>query len=188
MKKPGLVTRGRVFCLNPPAHQLASYVTSAALVGLVLRLTLKVDAMTYATRTDLEAAWSEQTVLRLAARDGDESGGVAEAAALAYADNLINAQLGVRFALPLPQVPPLLVSVGVDLAIDRLAATADMATDLVVERGKQARADLKAIAEGRMELGLPTRVLGSSTNAGPSVRPIVGPGGSKLFGPETRGL
>jgi phage gp36-like protein len=144
--------------------------------------------MTYATRLDLEAAWSEQTVLRLAARDGDETGGEAVNAALAFADNLINAQLGVRFALPLPQVPPLLVSVGVDLAIDRLAATADMATDLIIERGKQARADLKAIGEGKMELGLPTRVSGGAGSGGPSVRPIVGPGGSKLFGPETRGL
>jgi phage gp36-like protein len=146
--------------------------------------------MTYATRLDLEAAWSEQTVLRLASRDGDETGSAAVGAAISYATNVIDAQLGVRFALPLPVAPPLLVSIGVDLAIDRLAATADMATDLIIERGKQARADLKAIATGQMELGLPTRVVGGATGgtAGPSVRPIVGPGGSKLFGPETRGL
>jgi phage gp36-like protein len=144
--------------------------------------------MTYATRLDLEAAWGRETILRLASRDGDEMGDVAIGAALAFAGHLIDAQLGVRFALPLAVMPPLLVSVGVDLAIDRLAATADMATDLIVERGKQARADLKAIATGAMELGLPTRGVAGSGAAGPSVRPIVGPGGSKIFGPETRGL
>jgi phage gp36-like protein len=146
--------------------------------------------MTYATRLDLEASWGSDTILRLASRDGDSQGDVAVGAALAFAGHLIDAQLGVRFALPLAVSPPFLVSVGVDLAIDRLAATADMATDLIIERGKQARADLKAIGEGKMELGLPTRALagGSGATAGNSVRPIVGPGGSKLFGPETRGL
>jgi phage gp36-like protein len=148
------------------------------------------NIMTYATRLDLESAWGPDTILRLASRDGDSQGDTAVEAALAFSGHLIDAQLGVRFALPLAVSPPLLVSVGVDLAIDRLAATADMATDLIIERGKQARADLKAIAEGKMDLGLPTRVVGSGTSVatGNSVRPIVGPGGSKLFGPETRGL
>ena len=121
--------------------------------------------MTYATRLDLEAAWSSETILRLASRDGDEMGDVAIGAALAFSGHLIDAQLGVRFALPLAVSPPLLVSVGVDLAIDRLAATADMATDLILERGKQARADLKAIATGQMELGLPTRAVAGAERA-----------------------
>jgi phage gp36-like protein len=144
--------------------------------------------MTYATRLDLEKAWSSETVLRLAARDGDNNGNQGVASALDFAGALIDAQLGVRFALPLAVVPGLLVAIGVDLAIDRLAATADMSTEIIMERAKQARADLKAIGEGKMELGLPTRAVVGGTSQSNSARPIVGPGGSKLFGPQTRGL
>jgi phage gp36-like protein len=92
--------------------------------------------MTYATRLDLEKAWSSETVLRLAARDGDNNGNQGVASALDFAGALIDAQLGVRFALPLAVVPGLLVAIGVDLAIDRLAATADMSTEIIMERAK----------------------------------------------------
>lgn len=131
--------------------------------------------MTYATRDDLVAAYGEDAVVRLSVRDEDPDGAQAVARGLAHADGVIDAKLSVRFTLPLPTVPTVIATIAADLAVARMATTADLMTDEVTRREKNARRDLEEIATGRMNLGLPS--------AGPSdlPRPILGPGGQKLF-------
>lgn len=130
----------------------------------------------YATRDDLNEAFSADMVDRLAIRPGDEDGSQAVARALAYAGGLTDAALSVRFSLPLPAVPAVLVAINCDLAMARLAsADAASLTDDLKHREKQARADLAAIGDGRMNLGLP------SAHQGERPQPVVASTGGKLF-------
>jgi len=140
--------------------------------------------MDYCARDDLNSAFSADLVDRLAIRPGDEDGSEAVARAIAYAGGVIDAALSVRFTLPLPTVPALLRDIACDLAVPRLAsADVAMLTDDLKHREKQARADLKAISEGTMNLGLPT------TQEGQRPQPIVSSSGGKLFTRERlRGL
>ena len=138
----------------------------------------------YAGRADLVEAFGSDTVDRLSIRPEDEDGSEATARALTYADGLIDAALSVRFSLPLPAVPMILTAIACDLAMARLAsADAAQLTDDLKHREKQARADLTAIAEGRMNLGLP------SVHQGERPQPIVAATGGKLFTrPRLRGF
>lgn len=131
----------------------------------------------YATRDDLDRAYGQDMVDRLAIRTGDPDGSEAVARALEYAHGLIDARLSVRFALPIPQASPILTAIAVDLTIARLASGNDAVTvtDEIKDREKIARADLDRIADGKMNLGLVTLAEGERP------RPILGPGGSKLF-------
>lgn len=130
----------------------------------------------YAGRADLVEAFGSDNVDRLSIRPGDEDGSDAITRALAYAAGLIDAALSVRFSLPLPAVPTVLTAIACDLAMARLAsADAAQLTDDLKHREKQARADLTAIAEGRMNLGLP------SVHQGERPQPIVAATGGKLF-------
>lgn len=131
--------------------------------------------MTYATRDDLNAAFDQETVDRLASRPQDEDGAQAVARALSYAEGVANARLSVRFTLPLPETPTVLRDIVVDLAMARLASDATSLTDDLRAREKTARADLDKIADGRMNLGLP------SAGEGDRPQPIVGSTGGKLF-------
>ena len=130
----------------------------------------------YAARADLVEAFGSDTVDRLSISPGDEDGSEATARALTYAAGLIDAALSVRFSLPLPAVPTVLTAIACDLAMARLAsADAAQLTDDLKHREKQARGDLTAIAEGRMNLGLP------SLHQGERPQPIVASTGGKLF-------
>lgn len=134
--------------------------------------------MIYASRDDLVKAYGANAVTRVSVRDEDPDGSQTVAAALAYASSLIDAQLSVRFALPLAIVPALLITLCAELAVPYMANTADQMTEQFQKRADQARADLEAIAKGRMNLGLP------ALNADDSPRPVlaqVTPGRSKLF-------
>ncbi len=142
--------------------------------------------MTYATRDDLVTAYGQDMVDRLSIRMEDPDGSQTVARALNYSDGLIDAQLSVKFVLPLPVVPQLLVDVAVDLAIGRMADSPDIATDEIRRREERARADLKAMADGRMNLGLPAK--GPSDSPQPVLARIQG-GGDRLFTREDlRGL
>ncbi len=55
-----------------------------------------------------------------------------------------------------------MIDVCVDLAIDRMANSADQSTDIIRDRAKRARTDLREIAEGKMNLGLPPLIPGQS--------------------------
>lgn len=144
--------------------------------------------MAYATRADLVDAYGLETVERLSIRPGDPDGAGSVARALAYADALIDAQLSVRFVLPLASVPPVLRTVAEDLAIARMATTADLGTDELRRREDRARVELREIATGKMNLGLPAIGAGAGEGAqaaGASPRPILGPAGSRLFSRDT---
>lgn len=141
--------------------------------------------MTYATRQDLEEAYGVERVALLARQLDDEDGSKAALAisrALAGAAAQIDAAVAVRHPLPLPQPVPLLTQIACDLAVARLASTGDQATDEVHRREDKARADLRAINEGRLNLGLPSV-------AGERPQPIVSQGQERLFSRQTlRGL
>lgn len=72
--------------------------------------------------------------------------GAALSDATAYAEAAISA----RYAVPLTVVPPLLKTIVADLVRERLHG--DHATTVVAERAKQARADLRDIAKGVLQL------------------------------------
>jgi phage gp36-like protein len=133
--------------------------------------------MAYATLDDLVLSWDSDVVSRLSIRPEDPDGSQTVGRALDNASALIDAQLSVRFTLPVPTVSPILVKICVDLAVAEMAIGADLMTDIIDKRESRARADLKLIAEGKMNLGLPT----ASTSESDRPKPIFGPGGAKLF-------
>lgn len=75
--------------------------------------------------------------------------------ALMTADDEINSRIARRYTLPLPTVPASLTRIAVVIAFYWLADRDNMATNLLEERYKKALADLKEIASGSMDLGLP---------------------------------
>jgi phage gp36-like protein len=85
--------------------------------------------MAYATQIDITELYSEDA-LYVADRDGD---GVPDASAitraLRSASGEIDSYLGVRFSLPLPETPDLLVQFCVDIALYRLALSRDVLSD-----------------------------------------------------------
>lgn len=135
--------------------------------------------MDYATRDDLNAAFGQDMVDRLAARPENEDGTEAVARALSYSTGVVNAALSVRFTLPLPEVPVLLRDIAADLAIARLASDATSLTDDLKLREKTARSDLDKVATGKMNLGLPAQ------SEGDRPQPIVSSTGGKLMTRES---
>ena len=131
--------------------------------------------MSYATRDDLNAAFGPDQVERLAARPDVLDDATTVARALSHAAGVIDGRLSVRFTLPLPAVPDVLRDIACDLAIARLASDATSLTDDLKRREDQALTNLKAIAKGEMNLGLPT----ADTAERP--QPIVASTGGKLF-------
>lgn len=131
----------------------------------------------YATRDDLDAAHGPDLVARLAARPGVEDDAQTVARTLSDVAAVIDARLSVRFALPLPVVPEVLRTIAIDLAVARLASGDGGIglTDDLKRREDQARSDLKAIAKGEMNLGLPV------ADQGQRPQPIVSSTGGKLF-------
>ncbi|AWK84477.1 gp436 family protein [Photobacterium damselae] len=76
--------------------------------------------------------------------------------ALEQADDEINSFLGRRFVLPLPTVPSLLNKIAITIAFYWLADRDQQATELLQKRYDQAMQQLREIANGKRELGLPT--------------------------------
>lgn len=76
--------------------------------------------------------------------------------ALATADDEINSFLARRYVLPLLSVPGLLRNIAMTLAFYWLADRDQQATNLLEERYKMALQQLREIADGKRELGLPT--------------------------------
>ena len=111
--------------------------------------------MTYATQSDLTTRFSERELVQLTDR-ADEPTGAIDAArvtrALEEADNIIKSYVGVRYALPLASVPPLLVDLACDLARFKLYDTG--ATEEVRNRYDDAIARLKALATGTAVLDI----------------------------------
>ena len=76
--------------------------------------------------------------------------------ALRTADDEINGRLGRRYVLPLPQVPDMLKRIAIVISLYWLADRDQQAANLMDERYKRAIEQLKDIASGKLELGLPT--------------------------------
>lgn len=110
--------------------------------------------MPYATTQDLIDRFSEEELIQLTDRD---STGVIDADVLARAladtDGEIDGYLSGRYALPLAEVPPVLVWVASD--ISRYHLYDDAAPDQVRTRYEDARRYLEKVADGKVQLGLP---------------------------------
>lgn len=111
----------------------------------------------YATRTDIEERYGADLLAVIADVDGD---GVVDDAvverALADASGEVDTYVSARYSLPLPSVPTALVRVAVDIAVYRIASTADRATEEQRTRYEDAVALLARVAKGTASLGIAT--------------------------------
>lgn len=131
--------------------------------------------MIYATQQDIAERHGEELLLSLTDRDGTgevDTAAVERACADASAE--ADSSLAERYSLPLPSVPPVLVRVCVDIAVYRMASTADVATEEQRTRYEDAVALLRRIARGEAGLGI-------DTTPGPSSS------GVTFFGAKRRG-
>lgn len=125
--------------------------------------------MTYAGLQDLVERFGERELAQLT----DEAGGQAidaatVARALADADAEIDGYLGARYALPLTQVPPLVLRLACDIARYRLYDDGVPAT--VRQRYEDAVAVLRRIADGTVTLGVGAAQTPPAAGAGVAVR------------------
>lgn len=137
--------------------------------------------MAYATLQDMIARYGEEELIARTDRVG--AGAVDRAVAERALDDAsveIDAYLGTRYRLPLPQVPGLVVRLC--CAIARYRLWEDLASERVREDYQDARRVLEGLARGTVTLGmpdaprehLPTPSL-SAARSGPE--PVFGPEG-----------
>lgn len=145
--------------------------------------------MAYATATDITDLYGPDALV-VADRDGD---GVADMAAvdraIASASAEIDAYIATRYALPLPSIPAHLVTICIDIAVYRLALSADVLTDEHRRRYDDARAFLKMVSAGSATLQIIAAPDPDGGEADPAAvsgqRPIVAGGPERLFTRET---
>lgn len=109
--------------------------------------------MTYAGVQDLIDRWGEAEVRQLApaAAGSDPAWDVARIdQVLADASAEIDSYLANRYAVPLVEIPPLVIKVACELAREALDRQGRAP---VLEAGKRSRAWLKAVARGEATLG-----------------------------------
>lgn len=110
--------------------------------------------MSYATLTDLIAAYGEDELIQLTDPDGEAIKPALIERALADAQAEIDGYLAVRFTLPLAANPPVLVSRSCDIALYRLMT---LARQNDVEDARRRYEDavrfLRDVAAGRATLG-----------------------------------
>lgn len=137
--------------------------------------------MSYATENDMIARFGEREVRILTDR---ENMGLIDAAVLTYAltqaDAEIDGYLQGRYALPLAEVPTLLVGIACDVARYRLAGTDIRETDPIRMRYKDAAKLLTSISKGELNLGLSAG--GQPAPEAGSVRVVEG---ARVFTPGT---
>ncbi|MDI3259693.1 MAG: DUF1320 domain-containing protein [Sinobacteraceae bacterium] len=115
--------------------------------------------MAYATLQDVLDLEGEDTLY--AAADRDRDGTLNAAETLAVSDALdagaaeMDSYIGQRFDLPLPSAPPWAKRLNIDIALYRLARSADALTNELRQRYEDAIAFLKNVATGRAGLALP---------------------------------
>jgi phage gp36-like protein len=143
--------------------------------------------MAYATQADIVTLYGDDA-LHVADRDGD---GLADSAAVAraldHASAEIDTHIAARYALPLASTPAMLTAWCVDIALYRLALTADVLSEEHRRRYDDALAALRRVAEGKAALVFP-----ADPNPDPeaepedtSPRPIVAGGPERLFSRAT---
>ncbi|MCB1397262.1 MAG: DUF1320 domain-containing protein [Rhodobacteraceae bacterium] len=140
--------------------------------------------MASATQSDIVTLYGDDALV-VADRDRD---GLAETAAVSRALDLASAEidthLAARYALPLAKVPAMLTAWCVDIALYRLALSADVLSDEHRRRYDDAIAGLKLIGAGRAALVFPPDPEApAAVDTAP--RPIVTGGPVRLFTRET---
>ena len=141
--------------------------------------------MPYATQADIVTLYGEAALVVALRDDAGEPDAAAVARALASASEEIDLYLGARYRLPLPAGVPMLAQWCVDIAVYRLAQTADVLSDEIRRRYEDALAALKRVARGEAALSLPVDPEGED----PGPRPVVAGGPPRLFSRERmRGL
>ncbi|MBN2740047.1 MAG: DUF1320 domain-containing protein [Rhodobacteraceae bacterium] len=137
--------------------------------------------MVYATISDITDLYGANA-LYVADRDQD---GVADTAAvdraLTSASAEIDAHIGVRYPLPLAEVPAFLTTICVDIAVYRLALSADVLSDEHRRRYEDALGFLKRVSEGKATLQFTSSAPGTDGEPAAGPRPIVSEGPERLF-------
>lgn len=139
--------------------------------------------MAYATQTDITLLYGANA-LYVADHDRD---GVADSdavtRALTSATGEIDTYLAARYPLPLAEVPEFLKQLTVDIALYRLALSADVATAEHRTRYEDALSHLRKIAEGKAALVFTpvAPVEGDPIPEGSGPQPIVVAGPPRLF-------
>jgi phage gp36-like protein len=109
--------------------------------------------MAYATTDDLIARFGLRELVQLTDRATpatDQPDLAVAQTALDAAEAMIDGYVGAKYALPLLTTPLLLTDVACDLARYRLFA--DQATDLVIQRNKEAVETLRRISAGAIKI------------------------------------
>ena len=140
--------------------------------------------MPYASQTDITALYGTQSlVVADHARTGVPDA-AAIARALEMASGEIDTYLARRYALPLPVTPAHLVQLCVDIALYRLALSADVASEEHRRRYEDALGVLTKIADGRAALVLPAAAPAEGEEPVTGAKPIVVGGPGRLFSRE----
>lgn len=112
--------------------------------------------MAYVLQQDIVDRYGQDALIVASDRDGD--GQIDQAVvdqALADADAEIDGYVRAKYPLPLEPVPQILVRIGVDIALYRMAATSDIGAEEHRTRYEDAIALLRRIRSGEVSLGLP---------------------------------
>jgi phage gp36-like protein len=132
--------------------------------------------MPYATRLDLENAYGETLIAKLADHDGD---GVPEDEAiddaLEAATSIIDAHISARYTVPVDPVTHVVKDLAIDIALYRLAYSRLKQTDEMRLRYEDAINLLKRIADGKATIGVD--VVDGSGDGDGSGGPTDGSGG-----------
>lgn len=141
----------------------------------------------YATRTDMSELYGDDLIARVSTRYGEEvSNEAAIEKALADASGLIDTHIGVRYPLPLSAPAPVLRRPCVDVAIYYLAQSADVLTEQIEMRYKDAKSLLGKLSRGEAKL---TQDSDGDGNSESSARVVTVEGPARQFSRDKlRGL
>ena len=149
--------------------------------------------MPYATQADIVSLYGENALF-VADRDGDGTvDAQAVERALTSASAEIDTYIAVRYALPLREASPFLQTICVDIAVYRLALSADVLSEEHRKRYEDAQAFLKRVSDGKATLIVTPQPdangEGSGESAASGPRPIVVGGPERIFSrAQMRGL
>jgi len=145
--------------------------------------------MPYATPSDITTAYGPDALFA-ADRDGDGAAdaGIVEAA-LADASAEIDSFLANRYSLPLDGAHAVLTRICIDIAIYRMASTADVVSDAMRTRFEDAQKALHDFSSGKRRLVMPDPEAEEGEPSIDGPQPIVQDGPPAIFGRNsTRGL
>jgi phage gp36-like protein len=121
--------------------------------------------MTYATQQDLIDRIGEDELIQLTDRNNTNSiNSSVVGRALADADAEINSYVVARYALPLPEVPAILVRLACDIAHYQLSG--NRVGEAVRTRYEDAVKYLKSLSKGEAQLGVASGEPAAPTDAG----------------------